>query len=164
MAEIGVCTSPTGVDKRSFTLVLARTHKDFHRFVDRDMMMRYYGGLGVGHLYPSSAQPLSPNRSHPLVEATTEVSLVDGLSPVPSASEEDKPPVNEGAELEGATRSDGGDEDYGWCSPDLRLGDREGDCYDNDSDSDADALIDHTQQEAAEEFSDDETFLSYFAG
>jgi hypothetical protein len=55
-----------------------------HRFVDRDMVMRYYWGMGVGHAYSheqTAVVPTDPTASATIPDMTTDANSEAALEP-----------------------------------------------------------------------------------
>jgi hypothetical protein len=160
MARIGTCISRTGFHSLHFKLPFIWAHSDYsYRFVDRDMMMCYYWGLGIGHLYAdSTAQPPTLDKTDPLPEVLPSSGL-DGWPSMP----EDAEVVEQGGlqmDVEVGFEGDNvGDGDNDLHLPKLGLEDHEGDVLDSDSE---DGSV--VSNDVAEQFSDDETFLSHFSG
>jgi hypothetical protein len=103
------------------------------RFVDRDMIMRYYYGLAVGHTYTSAAEPPLFSQSH-ATEIHDDVSQeMLAASPIPSESSSHVGPLH-------ASESDSQDGSSG--SNDSGTDPWEDESDDSDTDDEAILLMD----------------------
>ncbi|KIJ60967.1 hypothetical protein HYDPIDRAFT_31838 [Hydnomerulius pinastri MD-312] len=110
-----------------------------NRFVDRDMLMRYHWGLGVGHLYACIPKPTKNNESFPQNDSGQ--SDVTPANAAPSNNDPDMGGL-------GDTDEEGDDEGTLWTDSEEPAND---DSEDDDIESDSDVLLD-----AMYDFDDDQ--------
>jgi hypothetical protein len=108
----------------SYSIRLLTLIMEFDRFSDRDLLMRYHWGLGVGHLHSHQSILSVSSDEQSLINTKKLDGILDTNCNLPPATTVDMPPA-------------GVDAPYESDNPELGMEDRDSDGWSDDVDSNA---------------------------